>query len=204
MSKSEVMELGELAEGAGIQIKTKITVTGFMFATDEERMSNDNWANCVERTKRKLNAWQCRRLTIIGRANILRAQIQPLFTFVSGIIRMPDCIEKELTSLHAKFLWKGPDREHRARIYKKIEEGGLIVPNIKSRIMAQHCKWILRMQSGEGVFRQAFETGDINWKEAATYSTDFPVGPGNNHVDDCMNAWTSTLKLLDLDPDGLA
>jgi hypothetical protein len=192
LQKSEVLELGENAEGAGLQIKSEVTVTGFTFSTNKIRMSDINWNNCIERTKRKLNAWKCSRLTIIGKANILRAQIQPLFTFVSRIIDMPDCIEKELASLHANFLWRGPDKERRALIYKKIECGGLNVPNIRARVLAQKCKWIHRMQSGKGVFRQAFLTDGPEWTNPSTYCTEFPPRPGNDYVDSCLNAWSKT------------
>jgi hypothetical protein len=176
---SEVLEMGESAEGAELQIKQEITVTGFTFTTCRQQMSDINWSRCIDRTKRKLNSWSGRRLTIIGRANILRAQIQPLFTFVSGIIEMPDYIEKQLASLHANFLWRGRDKGHRALIYKCIEDGGLNVPNIKARVISQHCKWIYRMQSGKGVFRHAFDIG-LDWSNATIYSTEFPQRSGNS------------------------
>jgi hypothetical protein len=72
----------------------------------------------------------------------------------------------------------------------------------QARLLAQKCKWIHRMQFGQGIFRNAFDTGDIYWSNPTTYNTEFPSRPGDSHIYSCLNAWTSKLKLLDIDPDG--
>jgi hypothetical protein len=201
--KSEVMELGISAEGCGMGIKSELTITGIIYAKDSARMSDLNWSKCCEKVKKKLDCWSGRRMTIIGKANILRAQIQPLISFLGAVLEMPDCILKKLNTLCARFAWNGPDKEKRSLTYKKLEDGGLNIPDFKSRLVAQKCIWIKRLQSGNGVFKQAFRTDEQDWDNPATFLTPYPATDSTDFVDCCIRAWTENLKLLELDKHGL-
>jgi hypothetical protein len=95
MQKSEVLELGVCAAGCGLDIKTSITVTGIVFSTDKQKMEDSNWDTCHDKIKSKLGRWSGQHLTIIGKANIIRSQVQPLVTFVGGVLDMPDRINNK-------------------------------------------------------------------------------------------------------------
>jgi hypothetical protein len=75
MSKSEVLELRTTAEGAGLHISEEVTITGFTFSEDANAMRTRNWEKVRDKAKRLFNALTGSRLTIIGKANAIRAQI---------------------------------------------------------------------------------------------------------------------------------
>jgi hypothetical protein len=99
-----------------------MTITGLVFCKNPVKMSDSNWNTVYTRVKKKLDGWSGRHLTVIGKANILRAQIQPLVSFVGGIIDMLDCMDKKLRTICMKFTWGGPDKEKRCLTYKKLTE----------------------------------------------------------------------------------
>jgi hypothetical protein len=72
-----------------------------------------------------------------------------------------------------------------------------------SRIIAQKCVWIKRLQSSNGVFKQAFQTDEQDWDNPATFLTPYPATNSTDFVDCCIRAWTENLKLLELDKHGL-
>jgi hypothetical protein len=84
LDKSEVLELGTEAGTCGLRVKDEIKITGIWFAKDKQQMDKLTWGGVVAKVKTLLNAWSGRRLTIIGRTNIIPAQVQPLISFVAG------------------------------------------------------------------------------------------------------------------------
>jgi hypothetical protein len=152
MSKSKVLELGTAAEGAGLRISEEVTITGITFSKDANAMKTRNWEKVQDKAKRLFNAWSGRRLTIIGKANVIRAQIQPLIIITGNTSSIPLDVEKQIISAQSKFLRIGPDKEKRSLMHKRLEEGGLNIPHWKSRIAGLHSKWISRLQTcGESI-----------------------------------------------------
>jgi hypothetical protein len=151
--KSEVVELGETAEGCGLKIQNEVKITGIWFAKDKQRMEDLNWGECISKIKKLFNSWSGRRITLVGKANIIRAQVQPLIIFVAGSQHLPDKIEQTLTKLNFAFLWNGNDKSTRALSYQRINNGGLNIPNYRARAIAIQCNWIMRQkQAKNGVF----------------------------------------------------
>jgi hypothetical protein len=203
MDKSEVLELGMSAEGVGLRIAEEVTITGMTFSKDGEAMRSKNWGRVRDKAKRLFNAWSGRRLTIIGKANIIRAQIQPLVIFAGSTSIMPRNIEKELVTAQSRFLWHGNDKEKRLLMHKSLEDGGLNIHHWRSRLAGLHSKWISRMQEGSGAFRQVFRFNDINWEDPRSFVTQFPKRTGDSFAEACLNAWLDNLKLLQPSMDSL-
>jgi hypothetical protein len=203
MDKSEVLELGESAEGVGLKISTEVTITGITFSRDIEEMSTKNWEKVRDKAQRLYNAWSGRQLTIIGKAAIIRAQIQPLVIFTGSSSVMPLHIEKQLVEAQSKFIFHGPDKEKRSLMHKKLEEGGLSIPHWRSRLASVQAKWISRLQEGSGEFRQVFFFDDIDWDDPRSFISQFPKQQGSSYADACLNSWLDNLKLLEPNLDGL-
>jgi hypothetical protein len=74
------------------------------FSKDANAMKTRNWEKVRDKAKRLFNAWSGRRLTIIGKANLIRAQIQPLIIFTRNTSSIPLDIEKQIITAQSEFL----------------------------------------------------------------------------------------------------
>jgi exonuclease III len=197
MDKSEVLELGESAEGCGLKIQTEVKVTGIWFAKEQSRMNELNWEGCLSRIKTLYNAWSGRRLTIIGKANIIRAQVQPLISFIAGSQCLPAKIEEKLNKMTFAFLWNGADKVVRSLSYQRLNKGGLNIPNFRARVIAIQCNWIQRLQSAKnGIFKQVFTYDDIDWRDENAFNTPFPYRSENTYAAECVNSWLQSLRFV--------
>jgi hypothetical protein len=132
-------------------------------------MKKLNWDNVLQRVKKLLSSWRQRYITIIGRANIIKAQILPLITFVGTTLQLPESYEKSLNKEIFHFLWAGKsEKEKRTLCFKKQMDGGLAIPHIPSRLAAIKCSWIKRLKDKPGIFQLAFENKGIDWSLEAS------------------------------------
>jgi hypothetical protein len=70
-----VLELGASAEGCGLPIKDAIKITGILFSKDKQNMEILNWGKDVTYIKGLYDVWSGQLMTIIGKTNIVRAQL---------------------------------------------------------------------------------------------------------------------------------
>jgi hypothetical protein len=180
----------------GLQVKTELKITGIWFAKDKRRMDELNWGGVVTKVKSLLSAWSGRRLTIIGKTNIVRAQIQPLISFVAGSQQLPEKYDIILTRVIFAFIWGGSDKATRALCYQRQNHGGLNVSNFRARAIAIQSNWIQRAKNGNGIFKQIFTYRDIDWDEPGSYDTPFPRLSEDEYCNICLNSWTENLRLL--------
>jgi hypothetical protein len=80
--KSEKLELGIKSTTMGIPIKQTIKTMGMHFCLDQAAMSQKNWDGLVNIIKYLTRSWKQRSLTEVGRANIIKAQLLPIISFV--------------------------------------------------------------------------------------------------------------------------
>jgi hypothetical protein len=129
--KSEILELGIKSTTMGISIKQTIKITGMHFCLDQADMSQKNWGGVMNRIKTLTRSWKQRSLTEVGRANIIKAQLLPIISFVGSTLNLPQSYEKQLSTAINQFLWAGgTEKEQRALCIKTRGEGGLSVPHL--------------------------------------------------------------------------
>jgi hypothetical protein len=145
--KSEILELKINSTTMGIPIKQAIKITGLHFCLNQAAMSQKNWEGVVNRIKYLTGSWKQRSLTKVGRANIIKAQLLPIISFVGSTLNLPLSYEKQISTVINQFLWAGgTEKEQRALCIKTRGEGGLSIPHIQSRLSASKCIWIQRLQ----------------------------------------------------------
>jgi len=87
--------------------------------------------------KDKLRIWGWRDLTIIGRIQIVKTFIIPIFFYRASMI----CLDKEFVNEANKiifnFIWKGRDKIKQLALISDIEDGGLKAPHLDSIIKTQ-------------------------------------------------------------------
>jgi hypothetical protein len=102
--KSEILELGVTSSTCDIPVREIIKIAGLNFCLDKQKMLNTNWESVVDRIKVLTRSWQQRYLTEIGRANIIKAHILPLITFVGTTLSLQVRIQKQVETIIHHFL----------------------------------------------------------------------------------------------------
>ena len=94
-------------------------------------------ANLFRNLKEKLQRWKWRDLTILGRIQIVKTFVIPLFMYRASLI----CVQKdtviEVNRLLFQFIWKGKDKVKRLSLVGDIDKGGLKAPHVESIIKSQ-------------------------------------------------------------------
>ena len=81
--------------------------------------------------------WKWRNLTILGRIQIVKTFIVPIFMYRAGSISLDKEVIKEANSIIFDFTWKGKDKVKRSSLVSEIETGGLKAPHLESIIKTQ-------------------------------------------------------------------
>ena len=85
----------------------------------------------------KLRNWKWRDLTIIGKIQIIKTFIIPIFLYRASLIPMGKDFVKQANKIIFDFIWKGKDKVKRSTLVSEIEDGGLKAPHLESIIETQ-------------------------------------------------------------------
>jgi hypothetical protein len=133
--KSEILELGTSSRLHGVPTKHTVKITGVHFCLDKSKMLKKKWEENLNPVNTLLRSWKQRHVTLIGRANILKAQVLPIISFLGTTLDFPESYEKRLVRECFLFLWAGNSKKERLSLcYKDFNQGGLAVPHFKSRL----------------------------------------------------------------------
>ena len=141
--KTELLLLGNLActgqETAVNNIKIKQSVNiilGVHFTHDIRAKQKLNINELISSTQLKLRIWRWRDL-IIGRIQIVKTLIIPIFLYRTSLISLDKEFVKEANKLTFNFIWKGKEKVKRSTLISDIEDGGLKAPHLNSIIETQ-------------------------------------------------------------------
>ena len=76
-------------------------------------------------------------MTIIGRIQIVKTFIIPIFLYRTSLISLDKEFVKEANKIIFDFIWKGKDKVKRSALISDIEDGGLKAPHLNSIIETQ-------------------------------------------------------------------
>ena len=96
-----------------------------------------NFDELINSIKDKLRIWRWRDLTIIGRIQIVKTFIIPIFLYRASTICLDKNFVNESNKIIFDFIWKGKDRIKCLALLSDIEDGGLKGPHLDSIIKAQ-------------------------------------------------------------------
>ena len=106
-----------------------------------------NFDELIESIKKKLKMWRLRDLTLIGRIQIVKTFIIPIFLYRASMI----CLDKEFINEANKiifdFIWKGRDKVKCLALVSEVEDGGLKAPHLESIIKTQRILCCKRLAS---------------------------------------------------------
>ena len=141
--KTELLLLGNLActvqEATlnNIKIKRSAKILRVHFTYDIQAKQKLNINELISSIQLKLRIWRWRDLTIIGRIQIVKTFIIPIFLYRTSLISLDKEFVKEANKIIFDFIWKGKDKVKRSALISDIEDGGLKAPHLNSIIETQ-------------------------------------------------------------------
>ena len=158
--KTEVLFLGNdqksttetvisLARNRNITAKKAIKILGVHFTYDQTLWRKLNFDETLKTIKERLNCWNWRNLTVLGRIQIIKSFVIPVFMYRAGLVCSHKEIVKEVNKIIFNFIWKGKDKVKRSALISNVENGGLRAPHLESIIKAQRimcCKKFTNFQ----------------------------------------------------------
>ena len=115
---------------------------GVSFTYNKFLSQKQNFDKKITALKSMLNLWNMRNLTIIGRILIVKTLGISKFVYLASLIPFPK--DKIVVQIYT-FVWKGKrGKIKRKTLSSEIEEGGLKMPDLSSKIKAMQVIWVKR------------------------------------------------------------
>ena len=143
--KSEIMLLGNCfstlqqdnSVSCNLKIKKVVNILGVYFTYDLRAKQKLNVDDLISSIQQKLRIWRWRDLTIMGRIQMVKTFIIPIFLYRASLISVNREFVKDVNKIIFDFIWKGKDKIKRAALISDIEDGGLKAPYLDSIIETQ-------------------------------------------------------------------
>ena len=135
-----------------------ICTLGVFFSYDSPKANKLNFDDKIRNMEKVLNVWKCRKLTLIGRINIVKtlALSKLIFNASNLYVHVVD----ETNKLIFNFIWEGkPPKIKRATIIGEKSDGGLKMIDFGIMETALKISWIPRIQ----------QNSDAGWKAIPEY-----------------------------------
>ena len=107
------------------------------------------WNEILRKQEDVIKAWSKTNMSLKGKELILKALIQSKAMFMATVNGMPNVVEEKMKKLFKDFLWDNKKRGLMGwnQIIAPREQGGLAIPDIRSRIEAIEIMWIKKWLS---------------------------------------------------------
>ncbi len=145
MNKCELLSLKQcdLPSICGIPIKNEVTYLGIKIVKDEERRCELNFSPVIDKTKKKLNHWLLRDLSLRGRVLITKAEGISRLTYTALSLAVNDNICKTIDNMLFNLLWKNKTYYiKKSVIMNTTENGGLNFLNFTTLNYTFKINWI--------------------------------------------------------------
>ena len=169
--KTELLLLGNLACTVHeavlniTKIKRSVKILGVHFTYDIQAKQKLNINELISSIQLKLRIWRWRDLTIIGRIQIVKTFIIPIFLYRTSLISLDKEFVKEANKIIFDFIWKGKDKVKRSTLISDIEDGGLKAPHSNSIIETQRILLLqeISKRSTEWMENNPFALSETCW-----------------------------------------
>ena len=164
--KTECMVLGNhvsstvatVISSKNIRMKDTIKILGVYFTYNDTQRKKLNFDEILRSIKEKLQMWKWRDLTILGRIEIVKTFVTPIFIYRASLI----CVQNDTVievKLLFKFIWKGKDKVKRLSLICDLDKGELKAPHLESIIKSQRIMCCKKFS----------ENQQSNWKIILSY-----------------------------------
>jgi len=152
VSKTEAMGLGTfdktICPELKIQWVEKTTrVLGIQIAKDKSVLLAENFGEILDKIQARLKGWKRRKLSILGKINIIKCLGISQVIFLLTMLPTPDPkLLKSLEQILYEFIWNGKaDRIRRTTLIGDLDLGGINMIDIGSLNKALKISWVKRL-----------------------------------------------------------
>ena len=121
-----------------------INILGIYFSHNQDEMVSENLKRKIEDSEKLINIWKRRNLTLIGRIQVVKTFIIPKFLYLSSSMVIPKNYVERIQKLIRNFIWKGNHRIKYNTLISSIENGGLNLPYLETKIYVHRITIIKR------------------------------------------------------------
>ena len=187
--------------------KTKLNIEknlkwGLNFSTDLVAIPNLNYSVIVDEIPKRLNFWNQRYTTPLGRINILKTLILPKFIHLFTVLLKPPASDiKKINSMFYKFIWNNkPDKIKRTIINKPYHQGGLKMIDLGTFIEALQLTWVKRFFADSGSQWSTLTEYNIgskrkNFDMGSLWHQNLKKNVSNKFYYDLLTSWQQILEV---------
>ena len=128
--------------------KEPICALGIYFSYNTEYANNLNFEEKINNLEKTLNGWKRRKLTLLGRINIVKTLGLSKLIYNASVISIPKHFVKEIDKISFNFIWEGkPAKVKRSTIIREKKRGGLKMLDFEIMDKALKVAWIERLKT---------------------------------------------------------
>ena len=150
LDKTEGLLLGNLAQSKITSCEnikfsdSPIKCLGIYIGKDKQSCETLNWSGKLSQFESLLNIWQKRNLNIFGKVTVMNNLCFPKIMYACTVLPVPKHIFHKIEHLLNKFVWHGKSQINRKCTINTIENGGLNIIDLRSKIQSLKVTWLLR------------------------------------------------------------
>ena len=134
----------------GINFTNKpVKCLGIYIGHDHIKCNELNWLPKLKKLESSIETWKSRNLTIFGKVLIIKSLFISQLVYNMTILEVDDNIIKSLNTLLYNFLWKGTDRIKRNTMIGQIQDGGISMIDVESKVLSLKASWVKRLLDNE-------------------------------------------------------
>jgi hypothetical protein len=119
---------------------------GIYIANNTNEATHQNFKEKIQKIKDILGMWTLRKLTLIGKIQIVNTLALSQLLYAGTVLAMPKMYITEYNKIIKEFLWnKKPPKVKYTTLIGPIEEGGLKLHDLNCKLTAIKLKWIKQL-----------------------------------------------------------
>ena len=153
--KTSLMRIGSLKQSDAKLITERevvwtnnpVNILGIYTGTDLESCMNQNYDPLIEKSRRILNSWKNRHLSLFGKINVINTLVASLFVYRMTVLPSMDVVRtKTMDQIFNEFLWNGAKPKISLRILRfSKKNGGQKLVDLTAKSMSLKAGWVVSL-----------------------------------------------------------
>jgi exonuclease III len=127
-----------------------IKCLGVYIENNYQQMIDNNFKKCLEKIENILKTWGLRKMTLKGKIVVVNTMIISQLIYLCSVIATPQWVIGKYNKQITEFLWdKKPSKIKYSCLINSIDNGGLKLQDLETKIKSLKLKWISKLIDNE-------------------------------------------------------